>query len=264
MSSWSRITASARFAWITSWSSPSLPLPTYVAGSGSARLCTEPRDGLGARRVGERRELVQVLLRHPAADADQHGALADRAGATSRTAGIRAPPSVRAVGSSIAGSHHPPLPGEEPELAEHLVQHDLRLGAGVAVADDQPAGQAVAPGGERRERDPGTTTARGGTTPAMLDGLGPGDVDHGHAAGQDDARRDHRLAPDPDALHEHDARADERTVLHDHRRRLQGSSTPPIPTPPERWTSAPICAHEPTVAHVSTIVPGPTHAPMFT
>ena len=43
-----------------------------------------------------------------------------------------------------------------------------------------------------------------------------------------------------------------------------GSSTPPIPTPPDRWTFAPICAHEPTVAHVSTMVPGPTHAPMFT
>ena len=43
-----------------------------------------------------------------------------------------------------------------------------------------------------------------------------------------------------------------------------GSSTPPIPTPPARWTSAPIWAHEPTVAHVSTIVRGPTQAPMFT
>ena len=34
-----------------------------------------------------------------------------------------------------------------------------------------------------------------------------------------------------------------------------GSSTPPIPTPPERWQFLPICAHEPTVAQVSTIVP---------
>ena len=39
-------------------------------------------------------------------------------------------------------------------------------------------------------------------------------------------------------------------------RACAGSSTPPMPTPPERWTSAPICAHEPTVAHVSTIVRG--------
>ena len=43
-----------------------------------------------------------------------------------------------------------------------------------------------------------------------------------------------------------------------------GSSTPPMPTPPERCTFAPICAQEPTVAHVSTIVPAPTYAPMLT
>ena len=44
----------------------------------------------------------------------------------------------------------------------------------------------------------------------------------------------------------------------------RGSRTPPIPTPPERCTSVPIWAHEPTVAHVSTIVPEPTQAPTFT
>ncbi len=43
-----------------------------------------------------------------------------------------------------------------------------------------------------------------------------------------------------------------------------GSSTPPMPTPPERWTFAPICAHEPTVAQVSTMVSSPTYAPMLT
>ena len=37
-----------------------------------------------------------------------------------------------------------------------------------------------------------------------------------------------------------------------------GSSTPPMPTPPDRWTLAPIWAHDPTVAHVSTIVLWPT------
>ena len=37
-----------------------------------------------------------------------------------------------------------------------------------------------------------------------------------------------------------------------------GSSTPPMPTPPDRWTFLPICAHEPTVAQVSTIVPSST------
>src|SRR5204863_9438365 len=43
-----------------------------------------------------------------------------------------------------------------------------------------------------------------------------------------------------------------------------GSSTPPMPTPPDRCTRLPICAHEPTVAQVSTIVPSPTRAPTFT
>ena len=37
-----------------------------------------------------------------------------------------------------------------------------------------------------------------------------------------------------------------------------GSSTPPMPTPPERCTFLPICAQEPTVAQVSTMVPAPT------
>src|SRR5207247_5755539 len=43
-----------------------------------------------------------------------------------------------------------------------------------------------------------------------------------------------------------------------------GSSTPPMPTPPARCTFAPICAPDPTVAQVSTIVFGPTQAPMLT
>ena len=48
-------------------------------------------------------------------------------------------------------------------------------------------------------------------------------------------------------------------------RACTGSSTPPIPTPPARWTSAPICAHDPTVAQVSTMVfPADHVAPMFT
>ena len=37
-----------------------------------------------------------------------------------------------------------------------------------------------------------------------------------------------------------------------------GSSTPPMPAPPEMWTLLPICAQLPTVAQVSTIVPSPT------
>ena len=37
-----------------------------------------------------------------------------------------------------------------------------------------------------------------------------------------------------------------------------GSSTPPMPAPPEMWQFLPICAQEPTVAQVSIIVPEST------
>ena len=37
-----------------------------------------------------------------------------------------------------------------------------------------------------------------------------------------------------------------------------GSSTPPMPTPPDRCTWLPICTQDPTVAQVSTMVPVPT------
>src|ERR1700722_14130285 len=43
-----------------------------------------------------------------------------------------------------------------------------------------------------------------------------------------------------------------------------GSSTPPIPTPPDKWQLAPICAQLPTVAQVSTMVLGPTQARTLT
>ena len=37
-----------------------------------------------------------------------------------------------------------------------------------------------------------------------------------------------------------------------------GSSTPPMPAPPEMWQRLPIWAQDPTVAQVSTIVPSST------
>jgi hypothetical protein len=43
-----------------------------------------------------------------------------------------------------------------------------------------------------------------------------------------------------------------------------GSSTPPMPAPPEMCTFLPICAQEPTVAQVSTMVPLSTRAPRLT
>jgi len=44
----------------------------------------------------------------------------------------------------------------------------------------------------------------------------------------------------------------------------RGSSTPPMPTPPDRCTLLPICAQDPTVAQVSIIVPVSTKAPRLT
>ena len=43
-----------------------------------------------------------------------------------------------------------------------------------------------------------------------------------------------------------------------------GSSTPPMPAPPEMWQFLPICAQEPTVAQVSIIAPSSTKAPILT
>ena len=43
-----------------------------------------------------------------------------------------------------------------------------------------------------------------------------------------------------------------------------GSRTPPIVTPADRWTRAPICAHEPTSTWLSSIVSSPIHAPTLT
>ena len=43
-----------------------------------------------------------------------------------------------------------------------------------------------------------------------------------------------------------------------------GSSTPPMPAPPEMWQFLPIWAQEPTVAQVSIMVPRSTWAPRLT
>src|SRR3546814_16415130 len=44
----------------------------------------------------------------------------------------------------------------------------------------------------------------------------------------------------------------------------KGSSTPPMPTPPDKCTFLQIWAQLPTVTQVSTMVPSSTKAPMFT
>ena len=70
---------------------------------------------------------------------------------------------------------------------------------------------------------------------------------------------------DAHALDDDAARADEHAVLDDDRARpgrLEHAADADAAREVAR--RAPICAHEPTVAQVSTIVPAPTRAPMLT
>ena len=221
-SSWSRITASARFAWITSWSSSSLPLPTNVAGIRARRGSARP-----ARQVRLRpsRRARRARPGPPPPSPDPRPTSTAR----SRTRGRHVADSgdsstsrrsVR-LGSAVAGGHHAsPAPGR-PNSRSTSFSTSLDLGPRVPVADDQAARQPVAPAGKSLVRVPGMTMARGGTYPRCSTGSESGDVDHRHAGGQDDAGADHRLAADPHAFDDHAARADEGTVLHDHRRGLE-------------------------------------------
>src|ERR1700760_2499639 len=120
------------------------------------------------------------------------------------------------------------------------------------------------PAGNSFGRVPGTTTARGGTEPRCSTGSLPVTSMIGTDAvrvtfGASTAPRPMR--PPPTTRRREPRNAPSSTITG---RAPGGSSTPPIPTPPARWTFAPICAPDPTVAHVSTIVPDPTQAPMFT
>ena len=133
----------------------------------------------------------------------------------------------------------------------------LQVGRLAALADDQ---RALEPVGRRPGysfwRTPGRTIEPGGTDAAVLHRLRAGDVDDRDRRRQDDVRaRSPRRSPDDDALRRSPpASRRTRRPRRSPAGACGGSSTPPIPTPPARWTSAPICAQEPTVAQVSTIV----------
>src|SRR4051794_25565815 len=120
------------------------------------------------------------------------------------------------------------------------------------------------PAGNFFLRVPGTTTARGGTSPGSSGGSGPrppmmGVEDVITPFAPSTASRPTRTPST--TMHREPTNAPSSTITGI---ACSGSRTPPMPTPPDRCTSVPICAHEPTVAHVSTIVPEPTHAPTFT
>ncbi len=145
------------------------------------------------------------------------------------------------------------------------VQRRLAVGRRPALADDQRARHAVAAGRELLLARAGDDDRSRRHLAARLDRLLARDVDDRRRRGEHDVRAEHGLAADPHALDDDAARADERAVLDDHRARPAAArARRRCPTPPDRCTSAPICAHEPTVAQVSTIVPEPTHAPTLT
>ena len=98
----------------------------------------------------------------------------------------------------------------------------------------------------------------------MLDRLRAGDVDHGDRGRENDVGRDDGTFAHQDSFDDHGARADEGAVFDDDRPRLWRLEDTADAYPAREMDVAPICAHEPTVAHVSTIVRAPTHAPMFT
>ena len=120
------------------------------------------------------------------------------------------------------------------------------------------------PAGNSFGRVPGTTTARGGTSPRYSTGSAPVTSMTGTDAVSETFAESTAPAPTRTpsvTMHLDPRKAPSSTITGV---ACGGSSTPPIPTPPARCTSAPICAHEPTVAQVSTIVRGPIQAPMLT
>ena len=155
------------------------------------------------------------------------------------------------------------LPHRRAEVAEHLVQPHLVVGRLRPVTDDKTARKPEVARRKLPRSVPGITTAPEGTRPrcsivsepvTSITGVFPVSTTPAPST-----------AFAPTRTLDHDApRADERAVLDHDRRGLERFEHSPIPTPPARCTPAPIWAHEPTVAHVSTIVSGPTHAPMFT
>src|SRR5919202_2526977 len=120
------------------------------------------------------------------------------------------------------------------------------------------------PAGNSFGRLPGTTTARGGTYPRCSTGSGPVTSMTGIEAPNTTCGAITACSPTttPATITAREPTNTPSSTITG--RAPGGSSTPPIPTPPARCTFAPIWAPEPTVAHVSTIVFGPTQAPMFT
>ena len=125
-------------------------------------------------------------------------------------------------------------------------------------------GTPNSPAGKRLGREPGMTTLRAGTRPRCSTTSGPVTSRMGVEAvsttpAPTTASRSTIM---PSTTMARDPTKHPSSMITG--RAPGGSSTPPMPTPPERCTSAPIWAQLPTVAQVSTMVRAPTRAPMLT
>ena len=125
-------------------------------------------------------------------------------------------------------------------------------------------GRPNSPPGNVRGRVADTATHHGGTTPRLSSSPVSASMT-GIELGQDAAGAEHDAVAHPGAVDDDAAAADQAVVAdHDRRRPRAARARRRCRRHPTRCTLAPIWAHEPTVAQVSTMVLAPTRAPMLT
>ena len=150
-------------------------------------------------------------------------------------------------------------------LAQHRVQRGLPIGRVVALADDQRARRSELAGRETLGHAFPESRPRARERALGRHGLARRARRRSACCGEHDARAETppraRRARPSTTMQREPTNAPSSTITGC---ACGGSSTPPMPTPPERCTFLPICAHEPTVAQVSIIVPSSTYAPMLT
>src|SRR5439155_5819057 len=218
-------------------------------------------DRLRACRVGEGRQLVEVPFVDPGSAPDEDGALVGDRTPRRRDRRLEHPVgrSHRRCGSCV---RHQLI--DDPASRSRSLRRILSSVASLRSPITRPHGIAYSPAGNERGRVPGTTIAPSGTRARCSTGSGPrGSITGVLPVSTTPAPR---TAPRPTCtpsttMHREPMKASSSITTGT---AWSGSRIPPIPTPPDRWTFAPICAQDPTVAQVSTIVPAPTYAPMFT
>ena len=124
-------------------------------------------------------------------------------------------------------------------------QGSFAIGARLALPDDQCAWHLVRSCWKRFGRVPGITTARGGDRAARFDGFRTSNIQDGRAAVKTTLALSTASLPTctpSTTMQREPMNAPSSTITG---AACSGSSTPPMPTPPLKWTSAPIWAHEP-------------------